>query len=123
METAKPQTPARRIPLQLDINYKKSYARQDSKGILSNISITGAFLKTDTSEMELNEKIVLYFEVSGRRRKIQASVIWKNHNGAGVNFMPFNNRDVQLVDDLMYFVESSRENRRTILDTIFKKAI
>jgi hypothetical protein len=122
METTT-KTPARRIPLQLDISYKKSYARQDSKGILSNISITGAFLKSDASKIELNEKIVLYFEVSGRRRKIQASVVWKNQSGAGVNFMPFNNRDVQLVDDLMYFVESSRENRRSILDTIFKKAV
>ena len=121
MEPAK--SPARRIPLQLDINYKKSYARQDAKGILSNISITGAFLKTDTTKMELNEKIVLYFEVSGRRRKIQATVVWKNATGAGVNFMPFNNRDVQLIDDLMYFVESSRENRRSILETIFKKAV
>lgn len=117
------KTPARRIPLQLDINYKKSYARQDSKGILSNISITGAFLKTDTSKVEIGEKIVLYFEVSGRRRKIQATVVWKNEVGAGLNFMPFNNRDVQLIDDLMYFVESSRENRRSILETIFKKAI
>lgn len=121
MEPAK--TPARRIPLQLDINYKKSYARQDSKGILSNISLTGAFLKTDTSKIQLNEKIVLYFEVSGRRRKIQATVVWKNENGAGVAFAPFNNRDVQLIDDLMYFVESSRENRRSILETIFKKAV
>ena len=121
MEPAK--TPARRIPLQLDINYKKSYARQDSKGILSNISLTGAFLKTDTSKVQMNEKIVLYFEVSGRRRKIQANVVWKNENGVGLAFMPFNNRDVQLIDDLMYFVESSRENRRSILETIFKKAV
>ncbi|MES2769478.1 MAG: PilZ domain-containing protein [Bdellovibrionota bacterium] len=115
--------PARRIHLQLDINYKKSYARQDSKGMLSNISLTGAFLKTDTAKVQLNEKIVLYFEVSGRRRKIQANVVWKNENGVGLAFMPFNNRDVQLIDDLMYFVESSRENRRSILETIFKKAI
>lgn len=117
------KTPARRIPLTLDINYKKSYARQDSKGMLSNISLTGAFLKTDTTKLQTQEKLCLYFEVSGRRRKIQATVIWKNELGAGLNFLPFNNRDVQLIDDLMYFVESSRENRRSILETIFKKAI
>jgi len=115
-------TPARRIPLQLDISYKKSYARQDSFGILSNISLTGAFIKTDTARIQEKEKIILYFEVSGRRRKIQANVIWKNATGAGISFLPFNNRDVQLIDDLMYFVESSRENRRSILDGIFKKA-
>ncbi len=117
------KTPARRIPLALDINYKKSYARQDSKGVLSNISLTGAFLKTDTAKLQTQEKLCLYFEVSGRRRKIQATIVWKNESGAGVNFLPFNNRDVQLIDDLMYFVESSRENRRSILETIFKKAI
>ena len=121
MEPAK--TPARRIPLQMDISYKKSYARQDSKGILSNISITGAFLKTDTTRVQIGEKVVLYFEISGRRRKIQANIVWKNEVGAGLNFMPFNNRDVQLIDDLMYFVESSRESRRSILETIFKKAV
>ena len=117
------KTPARRIPLTLDINYKKSYARQDSKGMLSNISLTGAFLKTDTGKLQTDEKLCLYFEVSGRRRKIQATVVWKNELGAGLSFLPFNNRDVQLIDDLMYFVESSRENRRSILETIFKKAI
>lgn len=117
------KTPARRIPLALDINYKKSYARQDSKGIVSNISLTGAFIKTETARLQASEKLCLYFEVSGRRRKIQATVVWINESGAGLSFMPFNNRDVQLIDDLMYFVESSRENRRSILETIFKKAI
>jgi hypothetical protein len=120
METT--QTPARRIPLQLDVHYKKSYARQDSFGILSNISISGAFIQTDTTKIQAHEKITLFLEVSGRKRKIQAHVIWKNALGAGVSFDPFNNRDVQLIDDLMYFVESSRESRRSILDTIFNKA-
>lgn len=115
--------PAKRIPLQLDINYKKSYARQDSRGMLSNISISGAFLKTDSTKLQEKERIILYFEVSGRKRKIQANVVWKNNFGAGLQFQPFNNRDVQIIDDLMYFVESSRENRRSILDTIFKKAV
>ena len=120
METNK--SPARRIPLQLSISYKKNYARQDSSGTLANISITGAFLRTDTLSLQEKEKITIYFEVSGRKRKIQANIIWVNSHGAGLSFDPTNNRDVQLIDDLMYFVESSRESRRSILDGIFKKA-
>lgn len=116
------KAPARRIPLQLSISFKKNYARNDSSGTLSNISITGAFLKTDTSRLQENEKIAIYFEVSGRKRKIHANIVWKNSFGAGISFDPNNNRDVQIIDDLMYFVESSRENRRSLLDTIFKKA-
>jgi hypothetical protein len=54
-------------------------------------------------------------------RKIHASVIWSNRFGAGIKFSPTNNRDVQIVDDLMYFVESKRENRRSVLDSIFKQ--
>lgn len=116
------KAPARRIPLQLDIQYKKSYARQDSYGVLSNISLTGAFIRAKNSSFQANERITLYFDVSGRKRKINAHVVWKNDLGAGVSFSHFNNRDMQLIDDLMYFVESSRENRRSILDNIFKKA-
>ncbi len=113
--------PAPRVPLNLTIEYRKNYARQSEGGNLFNISITGAFLKTDGTLLNPKDKVTLYFEVSGRKRKIQARVIWKNQMGAGLAFQPFNSRDVQIVDDLIYFVESSRENRREVLNTIFKK--
>ena len=35
--------------------------------------------------------------------------------------LPTNGRDVQIVDDLMYFVESNREGRRSLLGDIFKE--
>jgi hypothetical protein len=35
--------------------------------------------------------------------------------------MPMNNRDVQIVDDLIYFVEARRSDSKDILDGIFKK--
>lgn len=113
--------PAPRVPLNLTIEYRKNYARQSEGGNLFNISITGAFLKADVAVLNPKDKLTLYFEVGGRRRKIQARVIWKNQRGAGIVFQPFNSRDVQIVDDLIYFVESSRENRREVLDNIFRK--
>ena len=51
-----------------------------------------------------------------------ATIVWKTPQGCGVVFQPFNNRDTQIVDDLMYFVQNRREFRRNLLDDIFKKA-
>lgn len=115
-------SPAPRMPLQLDIEYRRSYARKGEKGKLKNISLSGAFLEIDPDNMlDDQEKVVLSFVVSGRHRKIQAAVVWNNDRGCGIRFIHGNNRDQQIVDDLMYFVETSRAKQRNVLDTIFKK--
>ncbi len=113
--------PAQRLPLYMDVEFRRNYARQEEKGRLKNISITGAFLELEDADFLPNERIVLTIQVSGRKRKINASIIWKNGFGCGVKFKPFNNRDIQIVDDLMYFVESKRESRRDVLSSIFKR--
>ena len=114
--------PAPRIPLQMQIEYRKSYGRQNVKGVLKNISLTGAFLETETLELTTEDKVVIEFVVSERRRRMAATIIWKTNSGCGVMFQPFNKRDVQIVDDLMYFVQNRREFRKSILDNIFKQA-
>ena len=115
-------TPAPRMPLQLGIDFRRSYARRSEQGTLRNISLTGAFLEfAPDQHLDAKDKIVLNFTVSGRKRKIQASVIWKGADGCGLKFHHTNNRDQQIVDDLMYFVENSRSSQRSVLDTIFKK--
>ncbi len=110
-----------RIPLQLGIEFRRNYARQMVKGTLRNISLTGAFVETGTIDLQSADKLVLTLSVGGRRRKISATVIWKNQDGCGVRFKPFNNRDVQIVDDLMYFVENSRDTKRSVFDDIIKR--
>lgn len=122
MEQKTDQVPAPRIPLQMSVEFRKSYGRQNVKGILKNISLTGAFLETETLELAPEDKLILELVVSERRRKMVATIIWKTHKGCGVMFQPFNKRDTQLVDDLMYFVQNRREFRKGILDDIFKKA-
>lgn len=122
MESNQNTVPAPRIPLQMQIEYRKSYGRQNVKGILKNISLTGAFLETDTIELAPEDKVVLEFVVSERRRKMSATIVWKTLGGCGVAFQPFNRRDTQIVDDLMYFVQNRREFRKTLLDDIFNKA-
>lgn len=119
METSK--LPAPRTPLHMEVTFRKSYARELTQGVLKNISISGAFLESHGDLFKSNEKIQLTFVVGGRTRKVTAQVIWTNSLGCGVKFLPTNNRDVQIVDDLIYYVENSRNDRRSVLDSIFKK--
>jgi PilZ domain len=121
MEPVQHSTPAPRLPLKMEVEFRRSYARQNARGTLKNISITGAFLETHTELLTAEDKVIVTFVVGGRRRNINATIIWKNNNGCGIKFQPFNNRDVQIVDDLMYFVESTREDRRTVLEDILKR--
>lgn len=113
--------PAPRTALNLEVSFKRNYARDLTKGYLKNISLTGAFLQVESDTLNSGEKLHLVFKVAGRERKIQAQIIWKNKFGAGVKFLPQNNRDTQIVDDLIYFIETSRSNHRDVLDNIFKK--
>jgi hypothetical protein len=113
--------PAPRTPLHMEVTFRRSYAREATKGTLKNISISGAFLETAVGDFKMNEKVQLTFVVSGRTRKVSAQVIWMNSKGCGVKFMPTNNRDVQIVDDLIYYVENTRADKRSVLDSIFKK--
>ncbi|HMN67374.1 MAG TPA: PilZ domain-containing protein [Bdellovibrionales bacterium] len=122
MEAKNDTVPSPRIPLQMQVEFRKSYGRQSVKGVLKNISLTGAFLETETLELLPTDKVVLEIVVSERRRKMTATIVWKNGKGCGVRFQPFNKRDTQIVDDLMYFVQNNRDFRRSLLDSIFKQA-
>jgi hypothetical protein len=112
--------PSPRLPLQMNIEFRKSYARQAGKGTLKNISLTGAFLETETLELFPSDKLVITFVLSERVRRMTATIVWKNGRGCGVQFHPFNKRDVQIVDDLMYFVQNTRSGTRSVLDNIFQ---
>ncbi|MFZ3230049.1 MAG: PilZ domain-containing protein [Pseudobdellovibrio sp.] len=114
-------SPAPRTPLNLDVLFRRNYARQDTVAILKNISLSGAFLELSNNDLRVDEKVNLTFVVGSRERKISAQIVWKNSYGAGIRFLPLNNRDVQIVDDLIYFVESKRIGHRGILDGILKK--
>lgn len=121
MDAKQDKVPSPRLPLQMNIEFRKSYGRQNARGVLKNISLTGAFLETETLELAASDKLVIEFVVSERRRKMQATIVWKNANGCGVRFQPFNKRDTQIVDDLMYFVQNRREFRKSLLEDIFKQ--
>src|ERR1700735_2928036 len=121
MNSNENEFPSPRLPLKLAIEFRKSYARQNGKGLLKNISLTGAFLETETLELFPTDKLIFTFTLSERVRRMSATIVWKNGRGCGVQFHPFNKRDVQIVDDLMYFVEASRSDRRSVLDDILKR--
>lgn len=115
------QVPQPRIPLSLDVDFRRSYGRSSALGVLKNISLSGAFIEHELDSVAAGDKLQITFKVGGRVRKVNAQIIWTNEIGSGVKFMPTNGRDIQIVDDLMYFVESSRENRRSLLGDIFKE--
>ncbi|GIL17246.1 MAG: hypothetical protein BroJett040_09970 [Oligoflexia bacterium] len=114
-------TPAPRTPLNITVVFRKSYAREESNGSLKNISLSGAFLSQAGEPLRAGEKLHLNFVVGGRERTIQATVIWSNSYGSGVKFSHQNNRDIQIIDDLIYFVETKRSGSKEILNKIFSK--
>ncbi len=114
-------SPAPRTPLNVGVQFRRSYARDDSSGLLKNISISGAFLAHKDSSLRPGEKLNLNFSVAGREREVTAVVIWHNSYGCGVRFVPQNNRDLQIIDDLIFFVEEKRQGTRGILDQILKR--
>ena len=115
------QMPAPRIPLNLDVDFRRSYGRNAATGILKNISLSGAFLEHELEALGQGDKVQVTFRVGGRNRKVSAEIIWTNGAGCGIKFLPSNNRDIQIVDDLMYFVEAGRQDRRSLLNDILKE--
>lgn len=113
--------PAPRTPLNIEVEFRKSYAREAANGTLKNISLTGAFLQNAHAHLKAGEKLSLKFQVSGRERNVHAVVVWNNSAGCGLKFLPANNRDIQIIDDLIYFVENKRTDTREILHNIFSK--
>lgn len=115
------EKPAPRVPLRMPIEFRKNYSRKFDYGGLKNISISGAFLSHEADEVAVNDKINLQFRVSGRERTLNATVVWVTEEGCGLKFHPDNNRDVQIVDDLMYFVKGRRRKNKSVLDEIFDR--
>lgn len=118
--TVTDQGPAKRFPVELAFDYKRNYARQTSKAEVRNISLTGALIKTE-QPLKPSEKINVYLSLSGRVRKVAARVVWVNERGAGLQFQPFNNRDVQIVDDIIYYATEKTSSTKNLLETILNK--
>ncbi len=112
---------APRVPLNVSIEFRRNYARISDYGVLKNISISGAFIETNGFRLQSKEKVKLTFNVGGRVRQINAAVIWSRETGAGIKFQPYNNQDLQIVDDLIYFIENQRNSRRNVLASIFDR--
>lgn len=115
------QNPAPRTPLVVDVRFRRNYAREEDRGCLKNVSLSGAFLTHHAETLKAGDKLYLTFSVSGRERVVPAVVVWSNKIGSGVQFTPANKRDTQIVDDLIFLVENKRSGSRDILERIFKK--
>lgn len=112
---------APRISLAMEVEFRKSYSRQQNQGTIRNISLTGAFLEKNSPPFNPGDKIQFVLHVGSRARKLNAEVVWQCDQGVGVKFHHFNNRDIQIIDDLMYFASNKRESQKDVLDNIFNK--
>lgn len=119
-ETESKGKPAQRHNVELSFEFKKNYARATSKAEVCNISLTGALIKTD-QPLKPSEKLNVYLTVSGRTRKVAAKVIWVGDRGVGVVFQPFNNRDLQIVDDIIYYATEKNESTKDLFGSILNK--
>ena len=113
--------PAPRLPLQLPVEFRRNYSRKSDYGDLKNISLTGAFLIHNVKGLAVNDKINIHFNVSGRQRVLNTSVIWLSENGCGLQFIHDSNRDIQIVDDLMYLINGKRNKNKNVLHEIFNQ--
>ena len=118
----------------LNVEYKKKYARYFKNGRLKDISNSEAYLITKDEEcvqkykirndktiLNLRDKVSVILKLGQRKRILQASVISNNAHGVKLKFHFYNNREYQIVDDLIYFIEKSKEKRRQHLDFIFSQ--
>lgn len=115
------KVPSPRISLSIEVEFRRNYARTSANGVLKNISLSGAFLEHETQDLKKGDKLQLTFNVGDRIRKLNAMVVWKKESGTGLKFNHNNNRDVQIIDDLMYYVENKRISQKGVLDNILKK--
>ncbi|MDZ4677345.1 MAG: PilZ domain-containing protein [Oligoflexia bacterium] len=118
--TEQTETPAQRFNVELAFEIKRNYARQTNKAEVRNISLTGALVKTE-QPLKLSEKIHVFLSVSGRTRKVVATVVWVGDKGAGLQFQPFNNRDLQIVDDIIYYATEKSSSNKDLLESILSK--
>jgi hypothetical protein len=115
------ETPAQRFSIDFDLDFKCNYARDFNKAQIKNLSVSGALIKTDVT-LKPSEKINIFVRVSGRERKIPAQVVWISDRGVGIKFNHFNNRDIQIVDDLIYFATEKGLSTQELLQNILNKA-
>ena len=121
MENSNTAKPLPRTHLHFEISFKRNYGREPVTGVIQNVSLSGAYLKHAGERLRTGEKLHVNFRLAGRERVLHAKVVWTNTKGAGVQFLHTNNRDPQIIDDLIYFIESRKSGKRDILDLIFNK--
>jgi len=109
-----------RFSVDLNFEFKRNYARQISKAEVKNISLTGALIKTELP-LRPSEKLNVYLTVSGRTRKVAAKVVWFGERGVGLQFQPFNSRDLQIVDDIIYYATEKNSGAKSLFDSILHK--
>jgi hypothetical protein len=112
---------ATRHQISLELEFKRSYGRQSEKANIKSISINGALVQVD-QPLRIGERLKVTLSVSDRVRKVPARVVYVGgEKEVGIRFEPFNNRDLQIVDDIIYFATEKSSTNRSLLENILSK--
>jgi len=114
-------SPAPRTRLNVPVIFRRKYAREDESGQLKNISQSGAFLAQKGEALVVGSKVHILLDFLGNRREIVAEIVWSNHTGAGIHFLPNVGRDKLAVHDFIEFMNEQKTTRSSTLNLIFKK--
>lgn len=117
----KSQPPAPRTVFNLEVQFRKSYARAISNGRLRNISLTGAYLEC-TEFFHLQERFQFHFFIGGQLHFVAAETVWRSSNGYGVKFITIKKRDTRVIEDVVQIAESMRYGKQQLLSNILKSA-
>lgn len=106
----------------IPVEYRCNYDRQTSLGTLENINLKGAFLRTSLPFDSTTEKILLTISLNKRKREIKANIVDRGKSGCAVEFLYVGKKGLQLIDDLIYFIEKITDKKKSLLHSIFEKA-
>jgi hypothetical protein len=85
------------------------------------VSLTGAFISHQHHDLISGDRVTIELVIGGQKRKIVAEVIWTNSFGAGIKFIPANQKDIQMIDDLIYYLEEKKSSLNSVLGEVLKK--
>lgn len=112
--------PAPRTPARMGVEFRRVYGRQVFDGIIKNISVTGVFIE-HALRFEKEDMVQIEMCIGNRKKKIKAKVIWSNEMGSGLQFHPKSKQEIQMIDDMIYFIEQRWHEMKGVLNNILIK--
>ncbi len=101
------------------ILFRPSYARKNYEGMLKHISPEGAFIETNLPKS--TKKLSITLSVANYQRKIDAEIMEHGPKGLNIKFTSLGNKDIQMIDDFMFFEKHNKKSKKNLLHYLLQK--